>query len=63
MHRNYCFRRKQHFYLTCDTALTASIHYMYQKLLVVGIQLHDYISNIESKYFDVIVKNLLLLLF
>ena len=25
MHRNYCFRRKQHSYVTCDAALAASL--------------------------------------
>ena len=30
MHRNYCFRRKQHFYGTCDTALAASMEYIFR---------------------------------
>ena len=25
MHRNYCFRRKQHSYAACDAALAASL--------------------------------------
>ena len=36
MHRNYCFRRKQHSYAACDAALSKDIKVTYVQLILLS---------------------------